>query len=99
LPRLTPPLERYPRFGRARASMAEGATSEVASPGIAQPTPLRAQLALLRLASPGLPVGAFSYSRGLEPAVAAGWVHDEQSAGDFILGVLERSICPLEGAI
>jgi urease accessory protein len=79
--------------------MAEGAPSEVVPPVIGQPTPLRAHLALLRLASPGLPVGAFSYSRGLEPAVAAGWVHDEASAGDFILGVLERSICPLEGAI
>jgi urease accessory protein len=79
--------------------MAEGGPSALAAPGIAQPTSLRAQLALLRLASPGLPVGAFSYSRGLEPAVAAGWVHDEASAGDFILGVLERSICPLEGAI
>src|SRR4029077_17482771 len=63
------------------------------------PPPLGSQLALLRLASPGLPVGAFSYSRGLEPAVAAGWGHDGQSAGNFILGVLERSICPLEGAI
>jgi urease accessory protein len=68
-------------------------------PGVSQPMPLRAQLALLRLASPGLPVGAFSYSRGLEPAIAAGWVHDEASVGDFILGVLERSICPLEGAL
>jgi urease accessory protein len=60
---------------------------------------LGAQLSLLRLASPGLPVGAFSYSRGLEPAVAAGSVHDEQSAGDFILGVLEHTVCPLDGAL
>jgi urease accessory protein len=60
---------------------------------------LGSQLGLLRLASPGLPVGAFSYSRGLEPAVAAAVVHDEQSAADFILGVLEHSVCPLDGAM
>jgi urease accessory protein len=62
-------------------------------------TKLRAQLALLRLTSPGLPVGAFSYSRGLEAAVAAGWAQDERSAGDFILGVLEHTLCPLDGAL
>lgn len=56
-------------------------------------------LGLLRLASPGLPVGTFSYSRGLEGAVAAGWVHDEASAAEFVLGVLERSVCSLEGPI
>ena len=31
-------------------------------------------LQLLRLVSPSLPVGAFSYSRGLEWAVQTGWV-------------------------
>jgi urease accessory protein len=56
-------------------------------------------LGLLRLASPALPVGAFSYSRGLEGAVAARWVYDESSASEFILGVLERCVCPLDGAI
>jgi urease accessory protein len=60
---------------------------------------LHAQLSLLRLVSPALPVGAFAYSRGLEPAVAAGWVHDELSAGDFILGLLEHALCPLDGAV
>lgn len=48
-------------------------------------TPL---LPLLRLASPALPIGAFAYSQGLESAVAAGWVHDEASAQDWVLGVL-----------
>jgi urease accessory protein len=60
---------------------------------------LRAQLSLLRLTSPALPVGAFSYSRGLEAAVAANLVHDERSAGDFILGLLEHSVGPLDGAV
>jgi urease accessory protein len=35
---------------------------------------------LMRLASPSLPVGGFSYSEGLEPAVEAGLVRDEASA-------------------
>jgi urease accessory protein len=66
------------------------------------PTPglsLHAQLSLLRLTSPALPVGAFSYSRGLEAAVAAGFVSDEVSAGDWIAGVLERCVCPLDGTV
>ena len=36
--------------------------------------------ALLQLASPALPTGAFSYSQGLETACDAGLVHDESSA-------------------
>lgn len=39
-----------------------------------------ALLRLLQLASPGLPVGGFTYSQGLEWAVEAGWV---KSAADF----------------
>ena len=40
-----------------------------------------ALLRLLQLASPGLPVGGFTYSQGLEWAVEAGWVHDVASFG------------------
>ena len=36
----------------------------------------RALVRLLQLASPALPVGAFSYSQGLEAAVEAGLVRD-----------------------
>jgi urease accessory protein len=39
---------------------------------------------LLQLASPALPIGAFSYSQGLEQANAQGWVIDESSAKDWI---------------
>lgn len=46
---------------------------------------------LLQLASPTLPVGAFSYSQGLESAVEAGVVHDARSAGDWILDMLRYS--------
>ncbi|WP_409261049.1 urease accessory protein UreF [Pseudomonas putida] len=38
-----------------------------------------ALLRLLQLASPGLPVGGFTYSQGLEWAVEAGWVRDTAS--------------------
>ena len=57
------------------------------------------RLALMRLCSPALPVGAFSYSRGLEAAVQAGWVHDEASASDWISGVIEHATCPLDAAV
>lgn len=55
-------------------------------------TAIRTDTALLRLiwlASPALPVGGFSYSEGLEAAVEGGLVHDEASAGDWVLGHLQ----------
>lgn len=54
--------------------------------------------ALLHLASPALPVGAFSYSQGLEAAVEARHVHDEASAARWIaegLAVLAACEAPL----
>ena len=36
-------------------------------------------LALLQLVSPALPVGAFSYSEGLEVLIQAGSIADEQA--------------------
>jgi urease accessory protein len=56
-------------------------------------------LHLLRLVSPSLPVGAFSYSRGLEAAVRAGWVVDEATARDWIHGTLEHTFAALDGAL
>jgi len=65
-----------------------------------QPAPLLtgelALLRLLQLTSPALPVGAFAYSQGLEWAVNAGWVIDEESAGAWIGGLLEHAIAHLE---
>jgi urease accessory protein len=43
-----------------------------------------ALLGLLRLASPALPVGGFSYSEALEAAVERGAVHDEKSAAQWL---------------
>jgi urease accessory protein len=48
----------------------------------------RGLLALLWIASPALPVGAFSYSEGLEAGVDDRQVHDEASAGDWLIDQL-----------
>jgi urease accessory protein len=44
---------------------------------------------LLQLASPALPVGAYSYSQGLEAAIEGGIVHDAASAERWIADVLD----------
>lgn len=54
---------------------------------------------LLQLASPALPVGAYSYSQGLEAAVEAGLVHDAASAAGWIGAVLEHSIMRMEAPV
>lgn len=56
-------------------------------------------LHLFRLASQSLPVGGFSYSRGLETAIERGWVKDEPSGQDWILGTLEHVYATLDGAL
>lgn len=58
-----------------------------------------ASLHLLRIVSPSLPIGAFSYSRGLEFAVHAGWVPSEPTVRDWILGTLENVFAALDGAL
>jgi len=47
---------------------------------------------LLQLASPALPVGAYTYSQGLEWAVESGIVSDEASAGAWISDLLAHGI-------
>lgn len=54
---------------------------------------------LLQLASPALPVGAYSYSGGLEAAVEAGIVKDAASAQQWIGDVLEFSIARMEAPV
>lgn len=55
-----------------------------------------ALLRLLQLSSPALPIGAFAYSHALEQAVSEGWVHDAQSAEDWIGGLLEHNWARLD---
>ena len=56
-------------------------------------------LKLLQLASPSLPVGAYSYSQGLEAACEARLVRDEASAAAWIGDVLEIAICGMEAPV
>jgi urease accessory protein len=65
-------------------------------------TPTITDAALLRLmwlASPALPVGGFSYSEGLEAAVDAGLVRDEDSAGEWLLQQLHASLARADLAV
>ena len=54
---------------------------------------------LLQLASPTLPVGAYSYSGGLESAIEAGLVTDAASAQRWIGDVLEHSVLKMEAPL
>src|SRR6185503_3206826 len=51
---------------------------------------------LLQLVSPALPIGAFAYSQGLEQAVASGWVTDEATAAEWLLGLLHHGVGTLD---
>ena len=65
-------------------------------------TAIRTDGALLRLiwlASPALPVGGFSYSEGLEPAVEAGLVTDEASAADWLADQLHLALAESDLAV
>ncbi|WP_129561408.1 urease accessory protein UreF [Paraburkholderia dokdonensis] len=52
--------------------------------------------ALLHLASPALPIGAFSYSQGLEAAIDAGLVANADDAAHWIAGGLANVLAPGE---
>ena len=54
---------------------------------------------LLQLASPTLPIGAYSYSQGLERVVEDGTVRDAATAQAWIGDVLEWVVAPGEAAL
>jgi urease accessory protein len=54
---------------------------------------------LLQLASPALPVGAYSYSGGLEAAVEEAIVRDATSAERWIDAVLEHAVAQMEAPV
>jgi urease accessory protein len=60
---------------------------------------MSALAALLQLSSATLPVGAYSYSQGLESAVETGHVRDERTARDWIAMVLAEGMTPCEAVI
>jgi urease accessory protein len=53
-------------------------------------------LRLLQLVSPALPIGAFNFSQGLEYAIEAGWIRDEEAAHRWILGVAQHGVGTLD---
>lgn len=53
-------------------------------------------LRLWQLISPAFPIGAYSYSHGLEYAVYADWVHDADTASRWIEGVVLSVIARLD---
>lgn len=55
-----------------------------------------ALLQLLRLTSPALPVGSYSYSQGLEYACEAGWIDDAGSAQSWFNGVMSNGLARLD---
>ena len=60
--------------------------------------PVRALVRLLQLASPALPIGAYSYSQGLESAVTQNWIRDGETAERWICDALELVVAPGEAA-
>lgn len=58
--------------------------------------PLTPLLRLLHLVSPALPLGAYAYSQGLEYAVHAGWVSDEQTARHWLRGLSSGAVGTLD---
>lgn len=55
-----------------------------------------ALLRLLQLVSPGLPIGMYSYSQGLERAVDDGWVTTADQAREWISGVLQHGMARID---
>lgn len=54
------------------------------------------RLRLLHLVSPSLPIGAFSYSQGLEWAVEYGWVRDAGTLSGWLASSLESNVAGID---
>ncbi|VAW83606.1 Urease accessory protein UreF [hydrothermal vent metagenome] len=52
-----------------------------------------AQLRLLQLTSPALPIGSYMYSQGLEAAIEHGIINNETETESWLLGMLKHSLC------
>ena len=51
-----------------------------------------ALISLMRLSSPALPIGGFSYSQGLETAIDRGWVQTETDVLQWLEALLDANI-------
>lgn len=54
------------------------------------------ELRLMQLVSPALPIGAFTYSQGLEWAVESGQVLDAEAVYDWMLGLVDDGLTYLD---
>jgi urease accessory protein len=55
-----------------------------------------ARLRLMQLVSPALPIGAFTYSQGLEWAVEQGWIGGPAQLQDWLRGLIDDGLARLE---
>ena len=55
-----------------------------------------ALLRLLQLVSPGLPIGMYSYSQGLERAIDDGWVTTADEVHEWLEGLLEQGLTQID---
>ena len=51
---------------------------------------------LLQLVSPSLPIGAYTYSQGIEWAVEQGWIKTQHDLKDWLQGLMETNVQYLE---
>ncbi len=64
-----------------------------------EPAAALARVRLMQLVSPALPVGAYTYSQGLEWAVESGRIRDEATAGAWIGDLLRHGIGRFEAPL
>lgn len=55
-----------------------------------------ARYRLFQLISPSLPIGAFTYSQGIEWAVENGWIEDSAALHEWLSGLLQTSMAQQE---
>lgn len=98
----SPPQPRQPeslsRSGPERGAMTPAAPARPAGDTQAEPHGELARLRLYQLISPALPVGAFSYSEGLEVLVQGGRLRDAAGVRAWLEAELTRGALRLEAA-
>lgn len=81
------------------AEPVSGPVDTPASAWIRKTDDVDAQMALLQLTSPALPIGGYSYSQGLESAIECALIKDEASAQAWITEQLMHVIAHCEAPI
>ncbi|WP_411725749.1 urease accessory protein UreF [Methyloglobulus sp.] len=55
-----------------------------------------ALMRLMQLVSPGLPIGMYSYSQGLECAVDDGWISNATETGEWLSGLMDSCLTRID---